>query len=380
MRVIRRAAVLALSLTVGAAAQAPRKLGVPTAKLDQEFTGIDDIRELKDGRVIVLDAREFAVHIIDLKSGAGKKIGRRGEGPGEFQLPNDLLASRGDTTLINDPARFSKLLVVTPSGEIGGFVSTVDSTLGARNFVVGASDELGRLYENRYGGDSNAIVRWDRSAGRRDTIAMISMRIVTSIKPRTVGNAPAGSEMRARAAPRPFYGLSQWAVSADGRVAIVTPEPYRVSYFGVGPRVAGPVIPFTPIPVTESEKAEYRAERQRPVAMISRSNGVQSTSYVKPEYEEPDEWPLWLPAFSPLKSAVFASDGMLWLRRYTKAGAAPLYDVIDREGKVAFQLELPPKTKVVGFGAGSVYLARVDDDDLHYLEKYALPASRPIRP
>ena len=64
---------------------------------------------------------------------------------------------------------------------------------------------------------------------------------------------------------------------------------------------------------------------------------------------------------------------MLWVKRNTKAGAAPLYDVFDRAGKLAFQLELPPKTKVVGFGAGSVYLARVDDDDLHFLQRYKLP-------
>jgi hypothetical protein len=357
---------------------APKKLAAPTAALEQEFTTIDGVRELRDGRLILLDAKDQAIHLVDLSTKSTKKLGRQGDGPGEYRLPLSLFASRGDTTLINDMARFRRMMVITPEGAVGGFVPTLDSAISPRNFIVGAADASGRFYENAYSstGDSNSIVRWDRARGRRDTLARISMRVVTPVKLRVVGNAPPGSEMRARAAPIPFPGLSQWAVAADGRLAIVTPEPYRVSYVGgSGPRVTGPVISYSPIPVTDAEKAEYRAEKQRPVASLSMSrDGATSTSYVKPRYEEPDGWPDWLPAFHATKSVAFAADGTLWVRRHTKAGAPALYDVFDQAAKLAYQLELPAQRKLVGFGSGVVYLARVDDDDLHYVEKYRLPS------
>ena len=93
----------------------------------------------------------------------------------------------------------------------------------------------------------------------------------------------------------------------------------------------------------------------------------------------PPAWPPTKPAIER-EAGIFASDGMLWIKRNVKAEAPIMYDVLDRAAKLAFQLELPPKRKVVGFGKGSVYLAREDDDGLHYLERYALPASRPTRP
>lgn len=368
--------VAAVSLFVAIPQQpaAPSRLGAPTAALEQEFTTIEGVRELKDGRLILLDAKDQAIHLVDLNAKSTKKLGRQGDGPGEYRLPLSLFASRGDTTLINDMARFRQMMVITPAGTVGGFVSTLDSAINPRNFMVGATDEAGRFYENSYSGDSNSIVRWDRARGRRDTLARISMKAITPVKVRIVGNAPPGSEQRARAAPRAFIGLSQWAVAPDGRVAIVTPEPYRVSYVGgSGPRVNGPTIMYTPIPVTDAEKEEYRAEKQRPVASLSMSrDGAMTTSYRKPRFEEPDDWPDWLPAFHSNKSASFASDGMLWVRRHTKAGAPALYDVFDQAAKLSYQLELPARRKLIGFGNGVAYLARVDDDDLHYLERYAL--------
>jgi hypothetical protein len=64
---------------------------------------------------------------------------------------------------------------------------------------------------------------------------------------------------------------------------------------------------------------------------------------------------------------------MLWVRRATRASAPPLYDAFDITAKLTYQVELPANTKLVGFGAGTVYLARVDDDGLHYLQRYLLP-------
>lgn len=368
--------VVAIAVLVAAPheIQAQRKLGSPTAVLDQEFTGIDGVRELRDGRVVVLDARDRSIHVVNLTTKASKKIGRDGDGPGEFRLPRSFLALGGDTTLVHDMARFGKLLVITPTGEIGGFVSTQDPALSTRTFVVSAADAAGRFYENFYARDSNAIVRWDRARGRRDTLAHISMQMVSPLidtKP-TEGSA-GGAMQRSGGPPPPFATVSQWAISVDGRLAIVTPDPYRVTIVSpAGARVQSPPIPVVAVAVGAAEKAEYRADRQKPVATLSISNGVQTASYTKPRYTEPAEWPAQLPAFL-IDAVSFATDGKLWVRRATRANAPHVYDVFDGYAKLVYQVELPAHTKLLGFEASAVYLARVDDDGLHYLERYALP-------
>jgi hypothetical protein len=124
--------------------------------------------------------------------------------------------------------------------------------------------------------------------------------------------------------------------------------------------------------VGADEKQDYRVERQQSVPTIIFANGVQTSTYRTPEYTEPVEWPSGLPAFLP-NAVSYASNGTLWVKRATRSGAPPLYDVFDKAAKRIYQLELPPRTKLVGFGSGTVYLARVDEDDLHYLQRHALP-------
>jgi hypothetical protein len=50
----------------------------------------------------------------------------------------------------------------------------------------------------------------------------------------------------------------------------------------------------------------------------------------------------------------------------------PRYDVFDATGKLTGQVVFPPRTRIVGFGKGVVYTVRADEDDLQYLQKWAM--------
>jgi hypothetical protein len=135
----------------------------------------------------------------------------------------------------------------------------------------------------------------------------------------------------------------------------------------------GPSLRVDPLPVSEAHKRAWREEAQRPVpALVSTGSGTTETRFLKRPLREPEQWPKLLPPFLP-DAVWFASDGRLWVRRTTAAGAPPSFDLIDRAGAVVTRLQLPPRTRVVGFGRNTVYLARIDDDDLEYLERYRLP-------
>jgi hypothetical protein len=47
-----------------------------------------------------------------------------------------------------------------------------------------------------------------------------------------------------------------------------------------------------------------------------------------------------------------------------------MYDVINPEGRVESRIALATKGRVVGFGHGWVYVARIDEDDLEYLQRF----------
>ena len=247
---------------------APRHLGAPAATFDQEFTGIEGLRELRDGRVIVLDAQDKAIHVIDLKSGAGTQIGRDGDGPGEYRLPLEIWPV-GDSSVVRDMARFGKLMVITPKGEIGGFVSMLDSSLSTRSFNATGVDIAGRYYglesPQQSFGDSGAIVRWDLKRRKRDTVA----RFMTTTTPPRISEADVFRDASGRImgyrrseTTRVFTPSNQWAVAGDGRIALVLAAPYRVVYVKPdGSHVTGPVVSYRPVAVTDAEKDQWRADR-----------------------------------------------------------------------------------------------------------------------
>jgi hypothetical protein len=69
-----------------------------------------------------------------------------------------------------------------------------------------------------------------------------------------------------------------------------------------------------------------------------------------------------------------APNGELWVQRSQPAEAAPLYDVFDGQGRLVRQVRLQKDTRLVGFGATSVYVARTDTgDDLQYLQRFRRP-------
>ena len=394
----RAASVLLISFCAAAplasapnlAAQRPSAmaLNTPAARHPEPFTRVAGVRELADGRVIVLDSRERRVVVVDMKSGEIHRIGQTGRGPGEYQMPRSLWPLPGDSSIVFDLASRAGPFIITPRATIAGILRIVDSHAGGRVWMVqDATDQRGRLYSQVplskktaigeiVSTDSGGIERFDRSNGHRDTVAFISVRSVPSgMQPNRAGRPIAATGQRptdAGVAP-PFAARDQWAVAADGRVAIASPDPYRVTFVDTnGIRKVSKPFVVDRVPVTEAHKKLWREERQQPVAaMVFRGEGV-TAQFMRVPYAEPEAWPARLPPF--LNHAVsFAPDGMLWIQRTTAAESSPLFDIVDREGRLVARLTAPRRSRLVGFGAAAVYIVRIDDDDLEYLERFPLP-------
>jgi len=83
-----------------------------------------------------------------------------------------------------------------------------------------------------------------------------------------------------------------------------------------------------------------------------------------------EDWPEVKPPFPP--SAVSATpEGFLWVQRHVSPNAPPEYDVFNGNGDRIRTVILAENSRVIGFGNGVVYVARTDDDDLLWLERYS---------
>jgi hypothetical protein len=97
------------------------------------------------------------------------------------------------------------------------------------------------------------------------------------------------------------------------------------------------------------------------------------------DVQDPDTWGGdFMPPFLQGQNAIFSNDGYLWVPRTGPVGQPPTFDVIDRAGNVAQRVVLPAKARLLGFGNGTVYIARLDEDDLQYLQRHRF--TMPDRP
>ncbi len=385
MSLVRRAAPLAFALALAAplAAQSVPvvSLSKPDAEFAEPFDQVTAVRELRDGRVIVADVLAKGVSLVDFRSGAATAIGREGQGPGEFAFPMGLVPLPGDTTLLVDPAQ-RRFLKVAPDGKPVGTVAFPEG-LGGMLAVRGA-DRQGRIYmqgspfgSRGLGGpdgdgtipDSVAVLRWTPGRSTFDTLGRVK---IPSIARAVSGGANARSVVMRQ---EPFSASDDWSAAPDGRVGVARIGNYHVEWLGTA-QVAGPPVAHSKVPVTQADKdAINRAARDtrgRLSIQEGGGGGGRSPNIPPPQLPEPN-WPEFKPAFVS-GSARAAPTGELWVQRSQPAGTGPLYDVFDGQGRLTKQVRLQKDTRLVGFGATTVYVARTDtEDELQYLQRFKRP-------
>jgi hypothetical protein len=362
------------------AAQAPREIpiGRPNATHPGEFSLLRPVREMTDGSVLVADPIEATFQRLDRTLARATALGRSGAGPGEHKQPDSVWPLPADSSLLVDLGN-NRLTVVHPDGRLGATRILAEPAPGGRGLTLtlpSGVDQRGRVYYRggRPGDDSLPIMRLDRGTGASTQVAMLKGPSVNQ-------NSSGGeNERREVNAPVPLAPADGFAVAPSGRVFLVRVADYHVDVINPdGSRVSGPRIPFTPVRITAADRAEFAASMRSGGALavnMEIRNGEPSLSLNRGRL--PDDAPIGTnfpatkPAFDPADLWVDGR-GRLWVRRYQAAGQAALYDVFSERGTLMGSVRLPTKSRVTGMGTASVYVARLDDDDLQHLERYALP-------
>ncbi len=383
----RALALIALTFATPAFGQAVtvRDLPKPAREIEEPFTLVTSVLELRPDQVLAVDGSEMTVSLVDFASGTVTAFGRQGSGPGEYRVPAALLRQRGDTLWLFD-AMQQRIVVFNPDLKPGTTFPMLifdQATTTALTAPFGG-DRMGRIYASsmkieagRQGGqmqmtfpDSVGLVRVD-PRGTTGRTELARLRFPVSGKPDIQQN---GMAFKYTMAYPGLVAADAWAVFPDGRIGIVRGATYTVEFIAPDGRKTSARVAYDPIRVTAADqKAEMDSARRQ---MTEQAKSVQKMlpANVSMDFEllPPADWPATYPPVSPL-GALAAPDGRLWVRRATPARVArEHWDVIDQTGKLVARWRLPSRTTLVAVGQGVVYTTRTDEDDLRYLQRVAV--------
>jgi hypothetical protein len=436
MRKLLIASLIAAPL--GAQGPAVRLISAPDAQTKPIFGAVPVVRQLPNGSLLVNDVAKRQLSLVDqcLCSSAIVADSVSGTASSYGVRAGGLIAYLADSSLFVDPAGLS-MFVIDPAGKIARVASVPRSqdagAIASNGVSLSALDANGRLVYRggltlirpnvaqggRGGGavftppefpDSSAIVRVDLASRKLDTAGFFK---IARTKMKTE-QTERGMTMISETNPLPV--IDDWAVLADGSIAIVRGQDYHVDFIdGGGAVTSGAKLPFdwqrldddAKVAVIDSAKKAFDAARAAaangtpgaapptgfggdggaPRMVINMStggggdgggglaqrimaNGPPGAAMGNVSFVSPSELPDYRPAFGA-GAARGDADGNLWIRTTaTRAGAAgPIYDVVNRRGELIDRIQIPAGRQVVGFGKGGVVYMLARDASGSWLER-----------
>ena len=406
MRKIVIAASLAFAAhTLRAQSAIPeRTLGAPTVVGTEVFQSVVAVRELSDGRVIIVQpgppnrmartmmaamaarmgpegrgsatldstlllrpaSRVARVVLLNASLTTVTPIGNTGSGPGEYAEPEGLVAGPKDTTLLIDASR-GDILVIDQAGRIVGSKTTPVAQVALIAPGGLAIDHAGRLLyqprvqesRNNPGGmeivtpDTAPITAYDFTT--RGTIPVAQVHVEKASSTMESDSTKPGT-MRMRLQTFPFPTIDDWVMMPDGTIAIIRGADFHVDWIAPNGKIRStPPIQYAKVAVTDSDKVKFRARHHMfgdSLPMMPRN--VSMTQL------EPDSFPKFKPPFSA-RGAKAAPDGTIWIpARIISPAAKEGYDVIGPDGRVRERVHLAKGQVLVGFGKGVVYVTVSD--------------------
>jgi hypothetical protein len=436
-----------LGLAAGLGAQTPpappvRQIGAVTAVSHDSLSAVTTAVEVAGGRIYVNDIINHRVLLYDSTLGSATVVADSDPAsPNAYGArPGTLMPFHHDSALFITPASLS-MLVLSPAGQIarvmamppsggGGIPALIGSIFGTPGF-----DTQGRLVyfspiRMQMRGpppsdgpfamdppDSAYVVRFNFATRTLDTAAVIHIP-----HSHTMLNRDDRGQMHIAITAFPPSTLDDWAVAADGRLAVVRGRDYHVDWLGSdGNWTSSPKMTFGWERLGDEQKAALidsmatvmQANMDSLPARMQRADGGTGnaaggarteTHQAAPgagggmvmvfsgpggggdgasgggpprsvQFNVPTvvkaaaaEVPDYRPAFG--QGSVRADrDGNLWVRTTTIVDGRPVYDIVNSRGELTDRVQLPQFRTIAGFGNGVVLLGVRDANGVMHLER-----------
>jgi hypothetical protein len=361
-------------------AAVPQLEATITASQPDEWNTVHGMIVDKAGNLYVLDNSEQRVKVFTAQGRLIRTIGRKGQGPGEFQSASRMQLLRDSLWVfdhVNNRVTVFQLngkgLRTFPLVEPAGRTETAIMYVSANGFwLIHAEAES----------DSRRVTgahSWHFGTRERfgPTILTIEPEktVVVPMKPdRSTGKSTGRGHFR-----HPITTTPLWAVTRDGS-SIIYMERNTAARSGTGEIVlsahasSGRVLwsrtlKYPPMPVTRSERNLLLDSIARPKSATTRlgraavfevDRGALSDSLNLPPF-----WP-------PVKSLHSATDGTIWLEEGGRS-AKPTYLVLSPQGVPERRVTLPASSRLLVASRERIWVFRLDPDDLPLVERYRIP-------
>lgn len=403
-----------------------RSLGPVVATSSEPIRAITTVRPLSNGSVLVNDVAGRRVLLFDSTLASFSVVADTTPATGNAYSGRvaGLVPFKADSTLFVDPMSLS-MLVLDPAGKIARVMSVPNAQdAGALAGVLGAAgfDAGGRLvyramprfqFRMPAGGgppvpptppDSAFIFRVDLATRKVDTLGTIK-----AVPMRLTMTQDENGRLRASSTIHPLPTVDEWAVLADGSVAIVRGRDYHIDWVNAdGSRTSSPKMPYEWQRLSDEDKVAFidsvKAARERMganaplvmmgggptvigggpgaagagdrVAIIAGRAAAEGAAAGAPgargggagpgggpamappqvNFVEPSELPDYKPPF--LAGGVRAdAEGNLWIRTTRGTTGGWIYDIVNRNAEVVDRVAIPVDRTIAGFAPGIVYLA-----------------------
>ncbi len=312
----------------------------PTADSLGTLTGVALDRY---GNVYVSDRAESKLWVFDAAGRSVRAIGRKGEGPGEFQAPTGIAIDAAGRLYVRDLNQVSRF-AVDPSTNRASRFETRFAGPAFRDWTSSLAtrfDATGRLYYPQFnsGNRTQQMGLWhiyDAAGARVDSI---SVPVIAGVPAgwASVRLSASGGRILRGMHHVPFAAMPSWDVTARGTVIYTSGREYvirEVDRAGQLVREFRRSVPATRIPAGERADSLEALRLRRDSVTVPRTQvtGV-------PE----DVWALRLPETYPPILAVYAApDGLVWVRRWVPNGdRRSVFDVFAANGQFRTVVEVP---------------------------------------
>ena len=351
-------------------------LGTAVGAQEEQFGKLQSAIRLSDGSIVVADEKNFELRIFDAAGSFIRKIGRRGEGPGDFRSVWALFRLPADTILVWDIIQH-RLSWFTADGKLRRTLAVEHpaSMLDPRGrrstsnvYVVGPLDRGGVV-------GSHGTIRFNLPTGYiADTLFAVKASPLGKLAPlarlpRAVfyEYAPGGRGYSA-SGTQPL--TAEASLAAGGHSLYYTDGVhYDIREYGLDGKVTRIIRMLrAAAPVTDKDIAAFRA------GDLEETRQAVGDSKAAPEQLEFErallQWisfPKTLPAFTALKLEPNAN---IWAREYGDTMAVQHWDAFDRAGRLLGVVDFPGGMDVLEIGADYVLGRFRDQDDVESLRLY----------
>jgi len=320
------------------------------------FRRVSDIEVDEEGNIYVLDSRECRIQIYDKDGKYLKTIGRKGEGPGEFQRAGRMTLGTKDKLYVDE---YKKIIIF---GNDGTFEKNVNTDFHISSYLVTKEENfLGWSRIRTEKGTSFDVILIDPSGKRIDTIAsfpdpsVVLTKAVSGGGAISVGGSPPYS-------PGLFFcplsdELGIYGYSAEYKLCVVNSSGEIVHIIEKDEKRQ---------PTSRKEENEYLEK------MIERSKERGGIQWSMGDLRKLHGFAKYKPFFSLI---INDDEGNIYLAKpkpVVKEEEDTYFDFFNKEGYYLYKIKIPEISPKV-IKKGYLYTFRQDEDTGYYkIERYKI--------